>query len=134
MKIFLVSFFSLALFGSSLRVEVENILNSNGMIEIGLYNKDEDFRKREAVFKGVDLKAQMGKISYTFKDIPEGVYAISIIHDENENLKLDNNFLGIPSEGYGFSNNLRPMFRGANFEESKFELKGDKEITIKMGY
>ena len=42
-----------------------------------------------------------------FNDIPPGTYAIAVFHDENANGKLDKNFLGIPCEGYGASNNVR---------------------------
>ncbi len=68
-----------------------------------------------------------------FKDIPNGIYAVSIFQDTNNNGRLDKNFLGIPTEKYGFSNNIKPLFRGANFEESKFILNSDKNLTIDIG-
>ncbi|MEA1892193.1 MAG: DUF2141 domain-containing protein, partial [Campylobacterota bacterium] len=107
----------------------------NGKLSIGLYNKDDDtFANMTKYYKGVNLKIDSNKTSYTFKNIPNGTYVISVIHDENENKKLDKNFLGVPTEGYGFSNNIRPSFRGANFEESKFKLSGNKNIVIEIGY
>lgn len=42
--------------------------------------------------------------------VPPGRYAIAVIHDENENQKLDRNILGIPKEGFGFANNPRVTF------------------------
>ena len=116
-------------------VEVTKILNQNGKIAIGLYNKDDDtFANISKHYKAINLKIDGKKVSYTFTNIPDGTYAISVFHDENENKELDKNFLGIPKEGYGFSNNIRPKFRSANFEESKFKVNGDISITIKMGY
>jgi uncharacterized protein (DUF2141 family) len=127
--------YSSSIIASDITVEITNLLNKNGNLSIGLYNKNDDtFSKISQYYKGINLKIHSDKEIYTFKNIPNGVYAISTIHDENENKKLDKNFLGIPTEGYGFSNNIRPMFRGANFEESKFVLNSDKTITIKMGY
>ncbi len=116
-------------------VKVKNILNTKGKLDIGLYNKEDDsFGDREKNLKGAEVAIKGKTVVYKFTDVPDGTYAVAVIHDENKNNKLDRNFFGIPSEGYGFSNNIRPAFRGANFTESKFKLKGNKSITIKMGY
>ncbi len=124
-----------SLLANDITVEVTNIFNQNGKIGIALYNRDnKSFANMSKFYKGVYLKIDGKKVIYTFKDIPNGTYAISVIHDENENKKLDKNFLGIPKEGYGFSNNIRPKFRGATFKESKFKLNRDKNISIKLGY
>lgn len=123
------------LIAHSIKVEVTHLLNSHGKISIGLFNKDNHtFSKISKAFKGVELDISSKKVLYTFKNIPTGTYAIATFHDENKNKKLDKNFMGIPSEGYGFSNNIRPTFRGANFKESKFDVKSNKNISIKMGY
>ena len=120
---------------NNITVEVTNILNQNGKIAIGLYNKDDDtFASMSKYYKAINLEINDKNVIYTFKNIPNGTYAISVIHDENENQKLDKNFFGIPKEGYGFSNNIRPSFRSANFEESKFKLNSDKNIVINIGY
>ena len=119
----------------NIRVEVTNILNKTGQISIGLYNKDDStFSDMSKYYKGKYLDISDTKVIYTFENVPNGIYAISVIHDENKNRELDKNFFGIPKEGYGFSNNIRPIFRGANFQESKFELFSDKNIVINLGY
>ena len=67
-----------------------------------------------------------------FKDLPPGTYAVQVMHDENENNKLDTNFLGIPTEGYGFSNNPNVM-RKAHFDEARFDVGADAAtITIRL--
>ncbi len=120
---------------SDIKVEVSELLNKNGKLSIGLYNKDDDtFTSMTKYYKGVNLIINNKNIVYTFTNIPNGTYAISVVHDKNKNKKLDKNFFGIPKEGYGFSNNIRPNFRGANFEESKFELNKYKNIIINMVY
>jgi len=127
--------FASTLIASDITVEVTKLSNTNGKLSIGLYNKNDDtFAKLSKQYRGVHLEINDSKIIYAFKNIPNGTYAIAVIHDENDNGKLDKNFLGIPKEGYGFSNNIRPTFRSANFEESKFELNDDKSITIEIGY
>ena len=123
-----------ALVANELTIEVDRLLNSQGEISIGLYDNANSFTKPSKVYKGAHIRISDSKLRYTFADIPNGVYAISLFHDENENNKIDKNFLGIPTEGYGFSNNIRPTFRAATFDESKFDLKGNKTIIIHMGY
>ncbi len=56
-----------------------------------------------------------------FEGLQPGTYAVRLMHDENDNGKLDRNLVGMPTEGYGFSNNPRVM-RAATFEEASFEL------------
>ena len=135
-KIILVVIFAVSsLFASSIEVEVANIANKNGKIVIGLYNRDDTtFADVTKFYKSATLDVYGVKAFYRFKDIPNGAYAIAVFHDENGNGKLDKNFLGMPKEGYGFSNNVRPSFRGATFKESRFVLNGDKKIVIKLGY
>jgi len=72
---------------------------------------------------------------YTFKDVPIGTYAIAIIHDTNSNGKLDKNFLGIPKEGYAFSNNVFGVLGlPPSFKDASFKLTGNETIKIKMEY
>ncbi|VAY87381.1 hypothetical protein MNB_ARC-1_233 [hydrothermal vent metagenome] len=124
-----------SIMANNISVEITGMLNQNGKISIGLYNKnDNTFSNILKSYKGANVKIVGKKVTYTFKNIPDGTYAIAVIHDENRNKKLDKNFLGMPTEGYGFSNNIRPTFRAATFEESKFEVNKDKMLTIKMGY
>ncbi len=123
-----------SLYSADLSVKITGVLNNTGLISIGLYNKPEGFREYESIFIGQEIKAKLGEMHYVFKDIPEGTYALSIFHDENEDKVLNKNFLGIPKEGYGFSNNIRPTFRAANFEESQFEVSKDTQLNIKMRY
>ena len=119
---------------SDISVEVTNIVRENGTIKIGLYKKAENFTSTSKFYKNQTVEIKSNSVKLVFKNIPNGTYAISLFHDENENSKLDKNFLGIPTEGYGFSNNIRHLLRGANFEEASFELNSDKNLSIEMGY
>ena len=78
------------------------------------------------------IAAQAGEVVQRFDDLPPGHYAVQVMHDENDNGKLDSNFLGIPSEGYGFSQNPGVM-RRATFEEARFELPAEgAEILVRL--
>jgi uncharacterized protein (DUF2141 family) len=63
-----------------------------------------------------------GLATVTFVDVPYGRYAVQAYHDENDNRRLDRNFFGMPSEPYGFSNNVRSATRAPTFDEAAFVL------------
>ena len=62
-----------------------------------------------------------------------GMYGIAVFHDENKNGKMDKNFLGIPQEAYGFSNNMRVTFGPPKWEKSKFVVNtATTDIAIEV--
>jgi uncharacterized protein (DUF2141 family) len=68
-----------------------------------------------------------------FNKIKSGVYGLSAFHDENSNGKLDTNFVGMPIEDYGASNNARNPFGPPSFEDAKFEFRGGtKRLEAKL--
>ncbi len=70
-----------------------------------------------------------------FEDFPPGAYAITVIHDENMNGKLDTNWLGIPKEGYGFSNDVKPLRGATPFSVASFKYDGEPlDLTIRLYY
>lgn len=116
-----------------LHVEVTNIKNSSGTIMVGLFKSEETFLKE--AFIGRTVKAGNEKVSVTFENIPPGEYAISVIHDENENAELDSNFFGIPKEGFGFGNDAMGTFGPPSFDKAKVKLNGEESRqVIKMRY
>ncbi|WP_299434771.1 DUF2141 domain-containing protein [uncultured Maribacter sp.] len=112
---------------TTIEVEIQDIDNSNGQVLVGLYNSEELWLKKK--YKGAVAKILEGKSIATFIDIPEGIYAISVFHDEDKDGKLKTNFLGIPSEDTGSSNNAPAMFGPPKWEDAKFEVK---ENTVKQ--
>lgn len=95
---------------------------AQGQILISIFNSENSFMKEA-------LKSTVKKVSSTdqpvtivFDNLPPGTYAMSTFHDENNNGELDSNFMGIPKEPYGFSNNARGSFGPPSFEDCKFEV------------
>ena len=77
-----------------------------------------------------DVRLPSGQV---VKNVPDGTYAVSFVHDKNSNGKMDKNFMGIPKEDYGCSNNAKGFMGPPKWEDAKFELKGaDKSITISL--
>jgi uncharacterized protein (DUF2141 family) len=120
---------STGLFGQSkLEVTVNNIKESKGNIRVGLFTTKEDFLKNAA--EGKIVKASGKSVTVVFENLAPGDYAVSIIHDENENGELDTNLIGIPREGFAFGNNAMGSFGPPSFDEAKITLKSgtDKQI------
>lgn len=104
---------------SAIEVEISGIKKKAGFIRIGLYNSDGEFlvsSYKNLIIKVVDTD----NVKAVFPAIPAGTYAISIFHDENANGQLDSNFLRIPKEPYGFSNNAKATFGPPSFQEAAF--------------
>ncbi len=119
--------------GYLVTVTVTGITNLEGEISIGLFQGEESYPKGD-VIAGAFIQADQETITHTFENIPEGIYAIAIYHDENSNVKMDRNFLGIPKEGYAFSNNVFGTFGPPKFDKAKFEVKEDMALEIKLKY
>lgn len=132
-----IVFFFIAIncFSQKLVLKVTNIdIRKGGYLKIAMFNNEDTFLKTNTAFRKYhgDIKTEIHKV--LFDSIPSGNYAISVFHDENSNHELDANFLFIPTEGYGFSNN--PKFYGpSNWEKTHFNFNGgNKEIEIKIDY
>ena len=78
----------------NLTVNISGLNSDKGTLLIGVYNKKEDFLNKQ--FKGEISKIENKKSVVIFKNLPRGEYAVSFVHDENDNKKMDTNFLGIP--------------------------------------
>jgi uncharacterized protein (DUF2141 family) len=118
----------------SLNVKVTGIENYNGEIELALYKDPKKFAKLGQTYRLVRIKPDNSTLSYEFKNLDQGKYAICLFHDENNNKVCDKNFLGIPTEAYAFSNNIRPRFSIPTFEECSTDLDKNKTFSIKMVY
>ena len=122
---------------TSVRVEVTGLKNTAGQVGCLLFNAPEGFPEDPArAYRQVTKPIKGAQASCEFKDTPPGTYALIILHDENMNGKMDKNFLGIPTEGYVASNNVRPALSAPDFKESSFAVKAGAVTTIhaKVGY
>lgn len=93
-------------------------------------------RDGSKVFRHAWAPIQGGRGECFFAGVPPGDYAVTVFHDENDNGKFDMNWMGMPLEGYGFSNNVKPRFKAPSFDECEFHYDGTgvKEISIEMIY
>ncbi len=123
---------------ATLTVHVTGARNAKGKIRAALFQSAEGFpndASRAIHTQGADIDPQTSSAQIVFTDLPTGVYAVSVFHDENMNEKLDKNFVGAPKEGYGASNNPKKRMGPPSFEETKFELTGSgQSLEVKLIY
>jgi uncharacterized protein (DUF2141 family) len=79
--------------------------------------------------RSVEVDPNTMSAEVTFKELPYGSFAVSILHDENGNGKMDKNFVGMPKEGYGASNNPKKKMRAPTFDEAKFALNSSEQTV-----
>ncbi|ABC64615.1 DUF2141 domain-containing protein [Erythrobacter litoralis] len=73
-------------------------------------------------------------VSFTFRGVAPGDYAISLLHDENGNGKADRSLM-VPKEGFGFSRDAKVRFGPPSFSSAAFEVRGGAtHQTIRMRY
>lgn len=102
-------------------VKILSIANEKGQMLIGLYHSEEFWLKKPT--KGMFGKIIDGQSEVRFTNIPDGTYAISVFHDEDNDGELDT-ILGIPREDTGSSNDAPARFGPPKWEDAKFEVKG----------
>ena len=120
-----------------IHVQILNIRNSTGIVACGLFESPVGFPieylRYATNIMGIKIKKTQARCD--FEDIPPGTYAIAVIHDENMNGKLDYNLLGVPKEGYGFSNDAKGMIGAPSFSAASFAYDGQNlEMTVTLHY
>lgn len=114
-------------------VIITNTESNNGQLVIYLHNNPDYFPKeKKKAFRVIKSKIGKNTAKIIIKDIPTGKYAIAVHHDENGNNEVDTNFLGIPNEDFGASNNAKGFMGPPSFEDASFLIENDKTITINM--
>jgi len=109
---------------SHLEVCIQDLRDERGDILLELVDTNENTLK--AIIQKIDT---LPCIIHIY-DLENGTYALKFFHDINSNGKLDMNWMGVPKEGFGFSNNAYGLFMPKKFEEWLFEVDGDMKIEL----
>ncbi len=137
MKIFgsmlFLSTFLYSTFAADLSIEIKNYKSDQGEVFIALWDNENGFPNDYQTASENHIIKISDKNVLTIKDLPEGKYAIAIFHDQNSDGKLNTNSVGIPKEGFGFSNNPKILFGPPSFKKAQFEITSvDKKIAIQL--
>lgn len=119
-----------------LQILVSGVRSAKGTLTIMLYgDREEDFLKKGGRLSRIRVPAQTGEVRVCIPVPAAGSYAISLYHDEDANKKLTKNWLGLPTEGYGFSRDAAVSYRLPQLDETVFTaLPGDTPVRITMRY
>ena len=104
----------------TLTVKITRLKNKRGLVEIGLYNKESNFPKVGKQYKKARVKIKGESVTYKFEGLKNGAYAIGTYHDENSDKICNTNMLGVPTEAYAFSRNVRPFLSAPKFSSCRF--------------
>ncbi|HSL89938.1 MAG TPA: DUF2141 domain-containing protein [Ignavibacteriaceae bacterium] len=113
----------------TLIVKFLGLKSSEGNIKVALANSKSNYSDHNNPYIGITAEIKNNISIAVIENIPFGEYAVKAFHDEDANDKLNTNFLGIPMEDYGFSNNARGTFGPPSWEDAKFQFAKD---TLKV--
>ena len=116
----------------TLTVVIRNIKSDTGTVAAALYQTDKEFMKK--AWQSRSTPSRLGEVQLVFENLPAGDYAVSVMHDANENGELDKTAIGIPKEGFGFSNNVLGRFGPPKFKEARFTMPLEKTLVITLKY
>jgi uncharacterized protein (DUF2141 family) len=121
---------------TKLSIRIEGIKNKNGVILLAIYNNSKAFpMESQKAHTKLVLKITNYIVQTEVKNLPLGWYAVAVVHDENNNLILDKNLMGIPKEGYGISNNAGKLMRAPTWDEAKIQLNAaNLQTSIQLKY
>ncbi|MBX2843192.1 MAG: DUF2141 domain-containing protein [Flammeovirgaceae bacterium] len=113
---------------NELQLVIKDIKQHSGKIMIAVYNQEETYL--DVIYKAITSPVDADVLNINIPDLPAGFYVISIFHDVNDNNELDTNFIGIPKEPFGFSNNVLGKFGPPSFSKAKVEVGPDKKTIV----
>ena len=129
------TFFTFEQNSGSLTLTIQNIPEQRGVVRILLFNQAAGFPDDvEKSYKQANVKATGKSVQVVFEGLPKGQYALSVFHDVMETGKLRTNALGIPKDGYGFSNNANGSFGPPSFSKASFSVttgKNQHQISLR---
>jgi len=109
---------------ADVEASVNNVGSAKGHVVCAIFGSSQGFPKdMQKALKYVRIPATLPGVTCSFPGLAAGRYAISVLHDENDDGIMNTNLLGIPREGYGVSNNRTYATKAPNFEESQFVVE-----------
>jgi len=117
---------------ADLTLKVRNIEEVKGQMCIAIYGSEEDYKDSENQVWSDCIPVSSSLFEFIIEGLPKGMYMISIFHDVDSNEELNSNWIGMPKEPFGFSNDAKGKMGPPKFEDASFEIKEDMETTINL--
>ncbi|MXO91491.1 DUF2141 domain-containing protein [Pontixanthobacter aquaemixtae] len=121
---------------ATVKVTATNLRNSKGVVRACMTTNPELFPKCRGEAKAHSVVVPAGStVTFSFKNVAPGRYAIALLHDENNNGKADRALMMMPKEGYGFSRDAKVRMGPPKFSAAAFDVTAeDQSQTIRMRY
>jgi uncharacterized protein (DUF2141 family) len=123
--------------GATVTVTVTGLRNAKGLVRACMTADARDFPqcKAEKGLYATSVNASAGTVTFSFDGVKPGRYAISLLHDENSNGKIDRALGLMPKEGFGFSRDAKVRMGPPSFADAAFDLGTEnRALTIHMRY
>ena len=110
-------------------IVVSDLASTQALVKLNFYNAPEKFLKDGQMAIRMFVKPEGKKEITVPVELAPGEWAVALTQDLNNNNKLDKNFLGIPTEPFAFSNNVKPRFSAPSFQQCKFTVEGPGQVV-----
>ena len=112
---------------------IDNVRSARGKVLVAVCPQAK-FLKEDCAYNA-EVPARTGTVTVTVRGVPAGDWAAQAFHDENNNQKVDQGFMGIPKEGLAFSNDVRISFGPPKYRSARFQFNGGElSQRIRMRY
>lgn len=119
----IILLFSFSQERTTLNIEISGIRNKKGVVRISVYTAEEQYPYHPTKTYVVSKDSlSNGKVRTTIKDLLSGRYGLCVLDDENNSNQMESTMLGIPLEGYGFANNVKPFLKHPDYDRVLFTL------------
>jgi len=124
--------FGLNAWAEDLTVEIQHVTPNAGPVMVAVYDKADDFPAPLKGLAGQAVEAHGDSAVATFQGLAPGRYAVAVYQDLNRNGKLDKNFLGLPTEPYGFSRDARGSLGPPSFDAAAVDIPATAKVVINL--
>jgi uncharacterized protein (DUF2141 family) len=116
---------------SGIRVVVKGLRDNQGRVGCALFNGPDGFpRHKKKAFRTMVSEKHDNVGVCDFAGVPAGTYAVTVLDDTNMNGKMDFNLIGMPTKGYGFSNDAKATLSPPSFSAASFSYSGQGSLDV----
>jgi len=120
--------------GNTVTVRVSTFRSLKGSLRCRLFSRPDGFPGKPPFEAETSVAVSARTMTCSFTSVAHGTHAVALFHDENGDGKLDTNFMGIPREGVGVSNNKFRSLGPPSWDDAKFTVDGDVVLDVALRY
>lgn len=114
--------------GGRIIIAVEGLRSSRGSVRGALFASSDGWTREGSQLATCTAQIESHRASCVIEDVPPGSYAFAFLHDEDDDGALDRDWIGLPQEGFGFSNDAAPVLGPPSFHSARFVHDGAETV------